>query len=161
MSPFSLFFFNFGPLDPINCSYYRPQTKLRKGYVFTPVCHSVHRRGDVYPSACWDTPPWADTPRQTLLWADTPWVDTPPADTHRRQTYTGRHPRQTPLGRHPAGQTPPQADTPPPSRQLLQRTVRILLECILVFVRPLILLFWTSGDVCPGFQYQSGFLALV
>ena len=22
---------------------FRPQTKLRKGYVFTPVCHSVHR----------------------------------------------------------------------------------------------------------------------
>ena len=29
-------------------------------------------------------------------------------------------------------QPPPQADTPPPSRRPLQRTVRILLECILV-----------------------------
>ena len=110
-----LFFFNFGPLDPVNCSYYRPQTRLRKGYVFTPVCHSVLRRGDVYPSACWDTPPWADTPGQTPPGRHSsgqtpPWVDTPPADTHRRQTYT---PRQTPpwqthtLGRHPPGQTPP------------------------------------------------------
>ena len=24
-------------------NYYRPQTKLRKNNVFTPVCHSVHR----------------------------------------------------------------------------------------------------------------------
>ena len=32
---------------------------------------------------------------------------------------------------HPLGRHPP-ADTPPPSRRLLQRTVRILLECILV-----------------------------
>ena len=43
----------------------------------------------------------------------------------------GRHPP----GRHPQGDTPlgrpPRADTPP-SRRLLQRTVHILLECILV-----------------------------
>ena len=48
---------------------------------------------------------------------------------------------QTPtLGRHPARQTPPPADPPaqcmlgytPPSRRPLLRTVRILLECILV-----------------------------
>ena len=61
--------------------------------------------------------------------ADTPWADTP-------------LPGQTPLaGRHPPRHTPPeqtphwQADThlgetsPPPGRPL-QRTVRILLECI-------------------------------
>ena len=41
---------------------YRPQTKLRKGYVFTPVCHSVHRGGGICPSGFWNTPPWADTP---------------------------------------------------------------------------------------------------
>ena len=40
------------------------------------------------------------------------------ADTAPRQTPPGRH---TPLGRHP-----------PPHRWPLQRTVRILLECILV-----------------------------
>ena len=28
-----------------------------------------------------------------------------------------------------------------------------------LFVGPLIPLFWTSGDVCPGFQSQGGFLA--
>ena len=55
-------------------------------------------------------------PGQTPPPADTPWANTP-------------------LCRHP----PPQADTPspgrhPPSRRLLLRTVRILLECILVLV---------------------------
>ena len=29
----------------------------------------------------------------------------------------------------------------------------------MLFVGPLIPLFWTSGDVCSGFQRQSGFLA--
>ena len=41
-----------------------------------------------------------------------------------RRRVSGRH---IPPGRHP------RADTTPPSRQLLQRTVRILLECILVY----------------------------
>ena len=52
------------------------------------------------------TPPWADTPGQTPL---------------------GRHPL---AGTHPPGQTPP--TTPPHPRWPLQRTVCILLECILV-----------------------------
>ena len=50
----------------------------------------------------------------------------------------GRHPRQTspPLDRHPTGRDPPR-QTPPPRPRILQdmvnkRTVRILLECILV-----------------------------
>ena len=42
--------------------HYRPQTKLRKGNVFTPVCQSFCTQGGVCPSACWNTPPWADTP---------------------------------------------------------------------------------------------------
>ena len=59
-----------------------------------------------------------------------PWADTHPtcgpwADTHPRQTPPG----QTPPGHHPSGQT-----APPSGRQLLQRTVRILLECILVSI---------------------------
>ena len=43
-------------------------------------------------------------------------------------------PDQTPLGADPPlADTPPGADLPPPpSRRLLLRTVRILLECILV-----------------------------
>ena len=43
--------------------YYRPQTKLRKGNVFTPVCQSFCSQGvGVCLNACWDTAPWADTP---------------------------------------------------------------------------------------------------
>ena len=90
---------------------YRPQRSC-EGYVFTPVCHSVHR-GGVCLSACWDTttppPPGADTPpqEQTPPQAGTPQgADTPPS-------------------RHPLEEAPP-------SRRLLLRTVRILLECILV-----------------------------
>ena len=47
--------------------YYRPQTKLRKGNVFTSVCQEFcpHGRRSVHP-------PWADTPlpRQTASAAD-------------------------------------------------------------------------------------------
>ena len=51
---------------------------------------------------------------------------------HRRGGLAGRYaPGQTPPGR----QTPPLAETPPQGRPL-QRTVRILLECILVSVIP-------------------------
>ena len=77
--------------------------------------------GGVCLSACWDTHP---------LRHRHPPGQTPP----RADTSPGRH-----LGRH-LQQTPPWADTPLgqtppslPSRRLLQRTVRILLECILVF----------------------------
>ena len=31
------------PLGAYQANHYRPQTKLREGYVFTGVCHSVHR----------------------------------------------------------------------------------------------------------------------
>ena len=96
---------------------------LPQGNVFTPVCHSVHR-GAVCLSAGWDThTPWQTPPGQTSPWADTPWVDTPWTDLPAR---------------HPPGQILP-------SRRLLQRTVRILLECILVksvFYWPQL---WNSG----------------
>ena len=38
-------------------------------------------------------------------------------------------------GKRPPGSRPPRADTPPPERRPLLRTVRILLECILVIKR--------------------------
>ena len=76
--------------------HYRPQTKLRKGNVFTSVCQEFCPQGGCTPH---------------LL---------------------GRHPpRQTPPGRQPLGRHPPPGKSPP-SRLLLQWTVRILLECILV-----------------------------
>ena len=61
-------------------------------------------------------------------------VYTPPADT----LLTGRHP--LPSGHTPPRQTArpgqtPGSDTPLPGRQPLERTVRILLECILVAYR--------------------------
>ena len=68
--------------------FYRPQTKLRKGNVFTSVCQEFCPRRGV------STPPRQTPP----TWADTT--------------------------------TPKQ--TRPPSRRLLQRTVHIILECILV-----------------------------
>ena len=79
-----------------------PATKLRQGSVFTPVCHSVHRRGLPHPRA---DPPSLD---RHPLWADTPWTDTLPP----RQTPPGRHhcwADTLPLGRHPL---PRQTDTP-------------------------------------------------
>ena len=58
----------------MRCNIYRPQTHLRKGYVFTPVCHFVHMLGYTLPgqTSPGQTPPRTDTP-------------------------SGRHP----LGRHP------------------------------------------------------------
>ena len=43
--------------------------KLWEGYVFTPVCDSVHRRGGVSQHA------------SQVTWADTPWADTSPGQT--------------------------------------------------------------------------------
>ena len=93
-------------------------------------------------------------PRQTPPCADNPWTEPPPLVRHPPGQYTPRAETligQTPptLGRHPPpwaynphpGQTPPWADTPladtsppPPRRPLQQMAVRILLECILVFI---------------------------
>ena len=67
-----------------------PANEVCEGYVFTPVCHSVHRRA-VCLSACWDTPPGSRHP----LGADTPWS----------RHYPGA---DTPQSRHP-----PRADIPP------------------------------------------------
>ena len=78
---------------------------LRQGYVFTGVCESVHGGWCGRPP-----PPGRHPPRQTYPLADIP-------------------PQQTPPGRH---NPPPWPDLPSPTRWLLQRTVRILLECILV-----------------------------
>ena len=53
--------------------YYRLQTKLWKGNVFTPVCQSfcsqerVSARGGVHPSMHWTDSPWADTPTPSPL----------------------------------------------------------------------------------------------
>ena len=92
----------------ISLEFLPPANEVCESYVFTPVCHSVHRRA-VCLSACWDTPPWEQTPPG----ADTTQGQTPPrADTPGGQTS---HLAQCMLG-----------DTGN------KRVVRILLECILV-----------------------------
>ena len=87
--------------------------------------------GSVCPSACWDI----HTPR-----ADTPHGQTPQAGRHPPPRQTHIPTGQTPLGRHPPGRhtfpldrhLPRQTHTSLLSRRLLLRTVRILLECILI-----------------------------
>ena len=83
-------------------------------------------------------PPWTDTPlagrhhlagRHPLAGRDPPCRQTPPGRKTPSPPPAGRHPlagRHLP-GRHPlAGRYPPE--------RLLQRVVRILLDCILVFI---------------------------
>ena len=103
---------------------YRPQRSC-EGYVFTPVCHSVHRGVGLPQCILGYQPPGADTPPGTRH----PLEQTPP----EQGIPQSRHPpEQTPPGtRHPPGPGTPRDQTPP-SRRLLLRTVRILLECILV-----------------------------
>ena len=105
--------------------------------MFSQACvkNSVHR-GGVYPSMHWgrhrpgqtpppraDTPPWADIPlpRQTPPpWADIPLLPSACWDTHTPcPVHAGIHPLPSVCW-----------DKPPP--RPLQRTVRILLKCILV-----------------------------
>ena len=91
--------------------FYRPQTKLWEGNIFTPVCDSVHRGLDLLDR---DLPgqrhPMTETPGQRPL---SPWTETP-------------HPwTETPR------QRPPDRDPPPPHGK--EWAVLILLECILVW----------------------------
>ena len=80
---------------------YRPQTKLRKGIVFTSVCQEFCPQGGVPQCLLRYTP---------LLWAGTPPGQVPPL---------GRHPP----GRHPRGQAPLlEADPYPWSRPPPQQT---------------------------------------
>ena len=51
-----------GPISLSHFSFYRPQTKLRKGNVFTPVCQLFCSRGEVSASVHAGIPPWAGTP---------------------------------------------------------------------------------------------------
>ena len=108
--------------------YYRPQGSCGKvmfsqasvilstgGVADSPLGRHPHLQADTPPSG--QTPPWADNPLGR----------NPPCPVH-----AGIHsPAQCMLG-----YTPPLPsacwNTPPPQKWLLQRTVRILLECILV-----------------------------
>ena len=67
-------------------------------------------------------------------------ADTPPGQTHPLRQAP------SPLGRHPKADTP----TPSPSRWPLQRTVRILLVCILVAI-------FISKYLCPQYLVLTWF----
>ena len=89
--------------------------EVQKGNVFTSICQEFCPGGEGVPG---QTPPEQTPPGRHPPWADIP-LDR--------------------LGKHPPGQTPPPLGQrrslgrqPPSSRQLLQWTVRIILECILV-----------------------------
>ena len=138
--------------------YYRPQRSCGQGYVFTCVCDSAHRGGspENTPQDQGDT----TTPPQTK--ENPPGTRETPPPSRTRETPPPPGPRRTP---HPPGprrtpspgtkenppgprRTPPPPrtrQTPPSGRRLQhtvnERPVRILLECILVFLLFLSLFF--------------------
>ena len=112
----------------------RPQQSC-EGYVFTPVCQSFCSQGGG--GVPGQVPPQAGIPlgrarytpgtRYTPLGKYTPRAGTPPLPGQVHPPWAGTPPRQVhPLGKYTPGQVHR------PSRRLLLRTVRILLECILV-----------------------------
>ena len=75
-------------------------------------------------------------PRQTSPKAETSLGRHPPPPPLQADTPRQKPPGQTPPGRQPPGRHPraePSPHPPTPADRLLQRTVRILLECILVY----------------------------
>ena len=85
----------------IKVVFYRPQTKLREGYVFTSVCDSVKGGGAVYPIMPCTTTILAAALLVGLSWDRSHGTHTPPS--------LGR----PPPWQNPPGQTPPQSDTTP------------------------------------------------
>ena len=84
-------------------TFYRPQRSCGQGYIFKPVCHSVHRAAgsaSVHAGMPPHTPP--PRSRHPPPRPDPPRADTPPPS------------RTPPQSRHsPPQQTPPRPDTPP------------------------------------------------
>ena len=110
-------------------AFYRPQRSCGQGYVFTRVCDSVHGGGSPenplpgpgrHPLAGRTPRDQADPPRPGR---------TPPEQGDPLDQGDSSGTRQTPPGTR---------QTPPPGRRLqhtvIERPVRILLECILVLI---------------------------
>ena len=133
----------------MSIDYYRPQRSC-EGYVFTGVCLStggggvpdqVHPPGSRHPPGTRYTP-LEQTPetRYTPGTRYIPWDQVHPPEQTPLGLGTSLGTRYTPRSRppwdqvHPLGPgTPPGTRyTPPPEIRPLMRTVRILLECILV-----------------------------
>ena len=95
-----------------------------EGNVFRSVCQSLCSQGKGSPSE--QRLPWTETPQtETSLDRDPPGQRDPQTKTPRQGP-----PKQKPPDRHPPYRDPLHWDTPP---WTLQRSVRILLECIFVF----------------------------
>ena len=80
-----------------------PSNEVCEGYVFTSVCHSVHRGGCLSQCMLGYTPPGADTPSprsRNPPGADTAWYQTPQEQTPPKSRHTPRS--RPPLrSRHP------------------------------------------------------------
>ena len=107
-------------------------TKLGQGNVFTGVCDSVHRGAGCLPQCMlgYHPPPREQTPSPG---ADTPQSRHPPLESRLHpppgaDTTTPSPQDQTPKSRHP----PPLGSRC--QHTVNERPVRILLECILVFI---------------------------
>ena len=120
-------------------------TKLRRLCFYRRL--SVHRGGGVCLNACWDTTPREQTPPRSRHPPDQtpypPGADPPSgADT----------PQSRPTPSPPEQTHPPRSRHPPRERRPLLRTVRILMECILV----LISLLHFQKSVFPDLLATSG-----
>ena len=131
-----------GCLPRCMLGYHQPPKSRHPPKKQTPQ-RSRHPPRSRHPSQEADTPQEADTlPRSrhpsqeadTLQEADIPpRADTPKRQTPPHQEQTPTRSRPPPRSRHPArADTPPRSRHPLPEIRPLLRTVRILLECILV-----------------------------
>ena len=108
---------------------YRPQRSC-EGYVFTGVCLSTGGGGvSASVHAGIPHPPREQTPPGCR---HPTGADMPPGSRHPPGSRPPLGGADTPRSRHPPGANTPHGSRHPPKRRPLLRTVRILLECILV-----------------------------
>ena len=143
------------PRNELTEHIYRPQRSCGQGNVFTGVCLSTGGEG-VCLSACWDAIPPRDQ-------ADPPRMENPPGwrPPGWRTPPDGEPPQD---GEPPWMENPPRMENPPGSRlqhTVYERPVRILLECILVFVKNLQIfnrlvqfMFWHEETLNPAFKSE-------
>ena len=79
---------------------YRPQRSCGQGNIFTPVCHSVHRRGGGLPQCMLGYPPAKDTPpaKETSLPGRPPCQGDPSSRPTPKEEIEGIMSRPTPKG---------------------------------------------------------------
>ena len=114
--------------------FYRPQRSCGQGNIFTPICHSFCRSASVHagiPPSPRSRPPRSRPPQDQAPPGPDPPEQTPPLgpDTTPREQTPPWY--QTPRTRPPQDQTPPGCRL---QHTVNERSVRILLECILFSV---------------------------